>query len=130
MLHELIDPNEPKCLYCNQEFLDSATSLRSGRYSGHGVYTPMTRYDAETFYCVDCKETFEIHSLQGSDGYTTYTGFSFTCKGYNIFNNYIEKYFDISDKKGKHITAIPEFPANFSSRKKLHEKLKTYILFS
>jgi hypothetical protein len=127
MLHELIDPDEPKCLYCNRAILDNATAIRSS--SIYGVRSIM-KYDTETLYCVDCKETFEIHSLQREDGYTTYEGFSFTCKGYSIFNNYGEKYFDISDKKGKHITAIPEFPANFSSRKKLHEKLKTYILFS
>jgi hypothetical protein len=129
MLHELIDPDEPKCLYCNQVILDSAMGLRSNNYSSTG-YNPKIRSDAETLYCVDCKETFEIYSIQKEDGYTTYTGFSFTCKGYNIYNNYVEKYFDISDKNGKHITAIPEFSANFSSRKKLHEKLKTYILFS
>jgi hypothetical protein len=132
--HELIDKEEPKCLYCNSDFDLNAMSIKSSSGSSLSHLNPgksfLTRYDTETLYCVDCKETFEIHSNQNDEGETTYTGFNFTCKGYSVFINYIESYFDISELKGKHITTIPSFAVDFSDRNKLHKKLKTYLVFS
>lgn len=134
MMHELIDKDIPRCLYCNAEFDTNAMSIKSSSGSSMSHLMPgkhfMMRYDTETLYCVDCRETFEIHSHQSDEGETTYSGFTFSCKGYSIFYNYIESYFDISDNKGKHIVAIPSFSVDFSDKEKLHEKLKTYITFS
>jgi hypothetical protein len=134
MIHELIDRDEPKCLYCNVDFDTNAMSIKSSSGSSLMHLMPgksfMTRYDTETLYCVDCKDVFEIHSYQNDDGETTYTGFSFTCNGLNIFVNYIESIIDISDLKGEHHTAIPSFNPDFSDKNKLYEKLKTYLLFS
>lgn len=132
-LHELIDKDEPRCLYCNSNFDLNAMSISSSSGSSLRHLNPaaiMTRYDTETLYCIDCKETFKIHSHQNDDGETTYTGFTFTCKGYNVFFSYIESYFDISELKGNHITAIPSFDPDFSDKDKLYEKLKTYLVFS
>jgi DNA-directed RNA polymerase subunit RPC12/RpoP len=122
MTHELIDKNEPKCLYCNSEIF----------YELKSDWLPNTslKVDSEIITCHKCKEEFKIHSLQGSDGVTEYTGFTFTCKSYCVFFNYIESYFDISDKKGKHIVAIPSFTVDFSDKNKLYDKLKTYLIFS
>jgi hypothetical protein len=133
MMHELIDQNEPKCLYCNADFDTNAMSIKSSSGSSMAHLIPvksfLTRYDIETLYCVDCKEKFQIHSNQNDEGETTYTGFTFTCNTFEVFFNYIESYFGIS-KNGKHIIAIPSFQADFSDKKKLLEKLKTYIVFS
>ena len=122
MLHELIDRDEPKCLYCNS---DVDLNLNS-------EWIPQTslKVDKETLTCRKCKESFIIHSIQDHYGYTDYIGFTFTCKTYKVFFNYAESYFDISDKNGKYIIALPSFSPDFSDKEKLHEKIKTYITFS
>jgi transcription elongation factor Elf1 len=124
-LHELIDKDTPKCLYCNVAFTDDSLDLKS-------EWLPNTslKADKEMLTCNNCREEFEILSLQGSDGVTEYTGFTFTCKKYRVFFNYIEDYFDISDQRGKHIIAIPSFTVDFSNKQKLYQKLKTYLVFS
>ena len=123
MLHELIDKDEPKCLYCNSS--DVKLDIRSEWLPGTNL-----KADKEIIECRSCREEFHIHSLQGGDGKTEYTGFTFTCKKYKVFFNYIESYFDISTYAGKYIIAIPSFPVDFSDKKKLFEKLKTYVIFS
>lgn len=121
LLHESIDPNEPKCLYCNS---DVDTGLSSEYLMNTGI-----RADVETLTCKKCKEVFEIHSTQGLDGTTVIGGFAFSCKRLRIFHNYAEPHFEISKGLGL-VIRIPEFPIDFSNKKKLHEKLKTYIIFS
>jgi len=122
MLHELIDKDDPRCLYCNSEIV----------YELKSEWLPNTslKADAEILTCQKCKEVFKIHSLQGGDGVTEYTGMTFSCKGYRIFNSYIESYFSIFDDKGKHIVTIPSFVVDFSNKNKLYEKIKTYLIFS
>lgn len=122
MFHELIDRDEPKCLYCNSDF---DLNLKS-----EWIPNTALKADKEILTCRKCKEVFEIHSLQGGDGNTEYVGFTFSCKKFRVFFNYIESYFDISDENGKHIIAIPSFQVNFSDKNKLYEKLKTYLVFS
>jgi transcription elongation factor Elf1 len=124
-LHELIDKDTPKCLYCSFAFTDDSLDLKSDWLPGTSL-----KADKEILTCSNCKERFEIHSLQGDDGITEYTGFTFTCKEFRVFFNYIEDYFDISGKRDKHIVAIPSFTVNFSDKNKLYEKLKTYTIFS
>ena len=132
MIHELIDKDVPCCLYCNAEFDTNAMSIRSS--SGYVAYklgqANIARSDAETLYCVDCKETFEIHSTQSDDGVTTYDGFTFTCKGFEVFVNYTQCVIDIRGLKGTPKSTIPSFDPDFSDRDKLYEKLKTYLIFS
>lgn len=132
MIHELIDQNVPCCPYCNAEFDTNAMSIRSSSsYINHKLgQANIARSDAETLYCVNCKEKFEILSSQTDDGITTYSGFIFTCKGFEVFANYTQCVFDISDLKGTHTSTIPSFDPDFSDRDKLHEKLKTYLIFS
>lgn len=131
-LHELIDKEEPKCLYCNVEIDTNAMSIRSS--SGYVAYklgqANIARSDAETLYCVDCRETFEIYSNQNDAGETTYSGFNFTCKNLSVFCDYNKSCFDISNLKGTQRTTIPSFDLDFSDRNKLREKLKTYLVFS
>ena len=122
MLHELISRYDPRCLYCDSGIFFELKS----------EWLPNTslKVDVEILTCQKCKEVFKIHSLQGGDGKTEYNGFTFTCKGYRVFFNYIESYFDISDEKGKHIVAIPSFTVDFSDKTKLYDKIKTYLIFS
>src|SRR5580698_876428 len=121
MMHELIDPNEPKCLYCNS---DVDTGLSSEYLMNTGI-----RANVETLTCKKCKETFQIYSTQGLDGITTIGGFAFSCKKLRVFFSYLKSNFYIS-KRGNDITNIPSFTVDFSDKKKLYEKLKTYIVFS
>lgn len=120
--HELIDKDEPKCLYCYRDVDISSSSQ----------WLPGTnlRADTETLTCRKCKESFWIHSVQGDDGVTKIDGFTFSCKNFWVFYNYVEDYFDVKDKNRKFLFAIPSFPIDFSNRDKLYEKLKTYLLFS
>lgn len=122
MLHELIDRDDPKCLYCHSGIV----------YELKSEWLPNSslKADAEILTCQKCKEVFKIHSLQGADGVTEYTGMTFSCKSYRVFNSYIESYFSIFDDKGKHIVSIPSFMVDFSDKDKLYEKLKTYLIFS
>lgn len=122
MMHELIDRDTPKCLYCNS---DVDAELQS-----EWIPQSSLKVDKEKLTCRKCKESFVIHSIQDHYGYTDYIGFTFSCKDYHVFFNYVESYFDISDQKGKYIIAIPFFSVDFSNLEKLHEKLKTYITFS
>ena len=135
MLHELIDRDVPRCLYCRVKFDFNAMSISSSSHGSASHLTPslrsyMMRYDREALYCVDCKEKFEILSNQSDEGEATYTGFIFTCKGFEVFYDYVQSTIDISDLKGEHHTAIPSFDPDFSDRDRLHEKLKTYLVFS
>lgn len=132
MIHELIDRNVPYCLYCGAAFDTNAISIRSSSaYINQKMGHPhIMRSDAETLYCVDCKEKFEIYSHQKDDGETEYTGFTFTCNGLDVFCIYASSTFEISNLKGEHVIAIPAFEPDFTDRNKLHEKLRTYLLFS
>lgn len=120
-MHELIDPDEPKCLYCKS---DLDTGLSSEYLMSTGI-----RSDVETLTCKKCRETFQIYSTQGLDGTTVIAGFAFSCKKLRVFLSYLKSDFYIS-KRGNDITTIPSFTVDFSDKKKLHEKLKTYIIFS
>lgn len=121
----------PCCPYCDTEFNDIRieTSKTIFKHVKTG-YLFMTRHDTETFYCGNCKENFQIRSLQNYDSETIYTGFNFTCRELSVFYNYLESVIDINELKGKHIVAIPSFDPDFSDKDKLHEKLRTYIIFS
>jgi hypothetical protein len=120
--HELIDQDEPRCLYCNREV---NVNLSSQWLPGTSL-----RLDIETLTCRKCRESFWIHSLQGDDGHTKIDGFTFSCEDFWVFYNYVEGYFDVKDKNRKFLFAIPAFPLDFSDKNKLYEKLKTYLVFS
>lgn len=122
MLHELIDRDEPRCLYCN-----SYTNIN---FVNERLPNSSLLLEKEELLCSKCEEVFIIHCIQNSFGETEYDGFTFTCNNYRVYYNYIESYFDISDLSKKHITAIPAFEVNFSDKEKLYNKLKTYLIFS
>lgn len=121
-LHELINRDDPRCLYCNSEI----------HYELKSEWLPniALKVDVEIITCRKCKEEFRILSLQGDDGNTDYTGFTFTCKNYRIFSPYLEPYYFDMSEGGKHIVTFPSFVVDFSNKKKLYQKLKTYLVFS
>jgi hypothetical protein len=130
MLHELIDKDEPKCLYCNSDFdYDIKSEWRVNSQS---------KDDREILTCRKCKEVFHIHSEQSDDGVTFYLGFLFSCNGIFVYSHYnTETFFLGKDAKVyatvalyHNPTRIPSFIPDFSDKKKLHEKLKTYLIFS
>jgi hypothetical protein len=122
MMHELIDREDPHCLYCNGQ----CNIALQGKLIPHSSLT----YDIEILTCQECKERFCIDTIQNEKGETTYMSFSFTCKKYNIIFLYADETFDLYTRKGKHITALPIFEVDFSDKKKLYNKLKIYTLFS
>lgn len=122
MMHELIDREDPHCLYCNGK-CDIALE-------GKLLPASSTTYDTETLTCQECNERFCIDNIQNEKGETTYIAFSFTCKKYNVVFLYTDKAFDLYTRKGKHITTLPVFEVDFSDKNKLYDKLKIYVLFS
>jgi hypothetical protein len=123
-MHELIDKEQPKCLYCDSDC----------EVEHEGEWVPPAfncTYDRDIIICSSCKEKFEIHESQAADGDTKQVGFGFTCKIYFVFFNYPENYFDLyQNQDRKYITTIPPFEVDFSDINKLYNKIKTYILFS
>ncbi len=131
MMHELIDREDPKCLYCNGkcdftmdgDFLAGTLSLT---------------YEVQILKCRRCFETFEIHWIDDA-GEVRYSSFVFTCGSLTVYNQY-EKGFCIGGKELLHPASkslpyetmkfVPEFLVDFSDKNKLWEKLKTYLVFS
>lgn len=130
MMHELIDRDDPKCLYCGHACdinLDGMTILTT------------LQYDAEILTCRKCKEIFEIHRID-DNGETKYISFVFTCKDVVVYNRYGSG-FHIGGKEvlfknwqqnrlRNFSNFILEFPVDFSDKKVLYKKLKTYLTFS
>lgn len=134
-MHELIDREDPRCLYCQSE-CDFKLEHRPDI-----ITLPPDTYYVEILTCIKCKEIFEIHGYE--DELTKITKFVFTCKNIVVINQYpqpsgIMVGFNIGDKSnlwpktfsGHKTINIPTFEVNFSDKKKLHKKLKTYLVFS
>lgn len=136
MLHELIDRESPKCLYCN-------TECNIGK-DGEFIMRGSESYDVDLLTCRSCNEVFEIHSMQHADGTTEYNAFLFSCKELCIFCSYITNefyignhrdmpyagYYDLILQAKRWKTCLPSFEVDFSNKDKLYEKIKTYLLFS
>lgn len=145
MLHELIDIDNPRCLYCNSDcdFEHDSKDMSMMPPSGH-------TFEVRVLTCRKCQEVFEIHWYETNQQVTQYYGFVFTCKDILVFNMYLMSPFEGAEgmfclgKKDKHLHSlignrpgafpyrprIRPFPVNFSDKEKLYEKLKTYVLFS
>ena len=134
--HELIDPDDPRCLYCGR----SCDIELKGEWISHS----QNRYDVEVLSCRKCKEKFEIHSVQTIDGETALNTFVFTCKELCVVHVYAGKTFEIGGhgllydtlnnqlvtNADEPTTKVPAFEVDFSDKNKLSEKLRTYLLFS
>lgn len=126
MMHELIDKEDPRCLYCQSECDFHLSDLG-------GTMAIVSRTQAEILDCRSCKERFIIHSVD-DNGETKYTAFFFTCKKFMVAVHYPKNEFAIHTMKAKMIgdlpVWVPPFSVNFSDKKGLHKKLKTYVTFS
>jgi len=134
--HELVDPEDPRCLYCNF-FCDV-------ELKGEWIARSSNRYDVEVLTCRKCKEIFEIHSIQTVDGETSINTFVFTCGDYCIQHVYAGKTFwvgghgllynSLDNQMATHseepTVKLPAFYVDFSDKEKLSEKLRTYLVFS
>jgi hypothetical protein len=128
-LHELIDREDPKCLYCNSDF----DIELSGDYIGGSS----SMLNVDILSCRNCHEQFEITSIDEADNVIA---FAFTCKGIVIRNVYHLQSFILGGKEllygiisssyPENPNYIPEFNIDFSDKNKLYEKLKTYLIFS
>jgi hypothetical protein len=126
MLHELIDWQDPQCLYC-QASCD--TELR-------GLHP---NYNVNTYTCRGCRETFEIH-WGGFVDVEEIAVFSFTCRdlmvchqyghGFAIDNHSLLWDGSRSPKSTNVQHCIPPFDVDFSDKDKLYRKLQTYLVFS
>lgn len=121
-MHELIDRFEPVCLYCGTRCITTLEGVRrGGQIEDHDI-----------LQCQRCRESFRIDSMQSPEGETTYLGFQFTCKRLHVLCKYEDENFKITDlnDRDKEPVIIPIFEIDFSDKNKLHEKLKTYVIFS
>lgn len=132
-LHELIDRENPSCLYCK-----SNCDIKQDGFFLAGTLTLF--YELQILTCQKCKEIFEIHWLD-DNGETRMIGFTFTCKKIVVYNHYDKNEFTIGGKEllyknwGPGLNSVggnivPEFTVDFSNKRKLNNKLKTYLVFS
>lgn len=125
MLHELIDREDPKCLYCNSDL-----SLRMD-----GTSAGSLTYDVETLSCSKCLEKFQIFSTALHSN-TEYTSFLFSCIDICVSDEYSSNELYIGDLRlmwpsvtSKYIS-VPKFRIDFSDKKHLYLKLKKYFVIS
>ena len=132
--HKLIDREKPECLFCKSDVNLHISSV------GYPAYT----VDSLTCRNKKCKTIFEIHAYEDSDYEDNVVAFTFTCKDLCIRNNYatgaavgtvlIGAHDLLYSKRG--ISApyielgIDSLSFDFSNKKKLYKKLKTYVVFS
>src|SRR5271167_2369062 len=112
------------CPYCHGDFMMDA--------SGEHAYGAAATRLVDTYTCIECSEVFEIHQEDQEN-----VSFLFSCNG--VYVRYINDQFLVAtnDKlqyrklgmSAPHVV-IPPFPVDFSNKEKLHQKLKTYVLFS
>lgn len=130
MMHELIDREDPKCLYCNSD-----CDFKHDGFFPAGISN--LYYELEILTCRKCKEIFEIHWIDDA-GEFRYLSFVFTCKDIVVLNRYSSGY-SIGGKEFLYVNwsagknpdnFIPAFPVDFSNKNKLYKKLKTYVVFS
>jgi len=114
-LYELIDQDDPKCLYCNSECNVSSTQFN------------------DAFKCNKCHEVLKIHykiNINNSNPSKIYV-YTLSCKDLLIYiyqNN--KAFFIIGYINEIDLMNIPYFQIDFSDKEKLYRKLKTYIIFS
>lgn len=132
MMHELIDQEDPRCLYCQSEVDIHLDGLPVKGNAG-------ISFNVETLTCRSCGETFEIYSEDYPSGKTVYTSFLFSCKDICVLHDYDKKEFTIGNinllwknlnKDTSFDVNITVFNIDFSDKKKLYKKLKTYVTFS
>lgn len=140
MMHELIDREDPRCLYCHSEcdIEQDGTSI--------SLYSSGDTYECQILTCRKCKEVFEIHWYDHS-GDIFYHAFLFTCKELTVFDFYprptdMEEHFAIGTRDQLYKqwkddprnfprkNRVPAFPVDFFNKRALHKKLKTYLTFS
>lgn len=134
MMHELIDKEDPRCLYCGSECDFKVYGIDLAAVQP----LPVISSDAEMLDCRSCKERFIIHSDQTPTGETVYQRFFFSCKDLMVAHHYDKDMFAIfritkSKKKSLPDNSaiwVPSFEVDFSDKKKLHKKLETYVVFS
>ncbi len=132
-LHELVDRDVPKCLYCHSQ----CDFKMEGRPSSLANPDP---YFIEILTCTKCKEVFEIHGWEDTG---QINDFVFSCKDIVVINKYPQPSgtavgFNIGNRSnlwpgmfsGDLTVNVPAFVVDFSDKKKLHKKLKTYLVFS
>ena len=134
MMHELIDQEDPCCLYCRSQL-----QIES---SGEWVANSKVIQEVEKLTCPKCEEHFEIYSIQDDTSETHYESFTFTCKDIAVFYHYTNKNFIIGNHKLLFTSLtdfafsligtnnVPVFEVDFSDKNKLYNKLKIYVLFS
>jgi hypothetical protein len=103
---------------------------------GHPLFR--LRFEVQILKCQSCREIFEIHWTEDNENVVKFTGFVFSCKsivvqsiyasGFGIGNKELLQPEQYEPQFAK--SYIPEFVVNFSDKKKLHKKLKTYLVFS
>lgn len=126
LMHELIDREDPRCLYCQ-----SKVNIKSDC----AMFRAASLYNVDTFSCRKCKEQFEIHCIDDEEP----IAFTFSCEEIVVFNQY-KTDFEIGAEellwkncmngRPNNSIYIAPFEIEFSNKSELYIKLKSLILFS
>lgn len=131
MLHELIDRENPSCLYCHGE-----CDIKQDGFFPGGIVS--LTYEVQILTCAKCDEEFEIHWIDDA-GKLTWLGFVFSCNEIVVFNLYSSGFYiggnellyrNWVGRNAKLENVVPPFEVDFNDKKKLFKKLKTYLVFS
>lgn len=132
LLHELIDRDYPKCLYCQGGM----------NVKVEGDDWSFNVFEVVILTCRVCNEVFEIHSTGQSDTGdlrdADCTSFLFSCVDICARVVYSENICYLNDHNLKWPTGltssglqtVPMFDIDFSDKQKLYTKLRTYLIFS
>jgi hypothetical protein len=133
--HELIDRDDPRCLYCHSEF-----DLKLETVGGQGgFHSGFVLIDRENLTCRSCGESFWIFSIVDAGNVTEIVTFSFSCKDIRVVHDYGSGFIigsknsfmnDLSNLSTSGNPILSPFDIDFSDKKKLYTKLKTYLTFS
>lgn len=130
-MHRLIDREGPRCLYCHTECDIKLDGIPQSNKN-------MVAFNVEVLTCRKCKEVFEIHWWEEDP--IEIADFVFTCKKIAVLYKYDGMYagFHVGNRSNlwpnifKIIDTVdvPPFKVDFSDKKKLYKKLRTYLVFS
>lgn len=120
--HKLIDPEDPKCIFCKSPCF----------VSGAG-WSP--DYFIDKYECINkqCREEFAVHRKKDKPPYA----FDFTCGPLMVVHHYdtnylvLRRWTDITTESATdNPIGIPYFDMDFTDKEALIRKLQTYMLFA
>jgi hypothetical protein len=118
--HQLINENDPLCLFCGGQCYVSGDGQSPNLYTDH-------------YNCIECSESFSIHRYDSDPPYA----FDFTCGKLLVIHMYqtdrlvIRRWDTITtDASDDNPITIPYFEIDFADKQALIDKLTVYLTFA